>query len=86
MTEPLEQTSQEARDERGSAATEADALTSAIEHIRAAKGVLDTFPETRAYVGRVEKLADDYEKKLRPLEDRLAAWREEARRMAPRPR
>jgi uncharacterized Zn finger protein len=74
--------------ERAHVAREAEALRDAIDHIRNAKGVLDTFPETRSYVARVEKLADDYEKKLAPLEKQMGEWMNEGlgRREIKRPR
>ena len=72
--------------ERGRVAREAEALRDAIAHIRNAKGVLDTFPETREYVARVEKLADDYEKRLEPLDKQINEWLADARSAARMPR
>lgn len=69
-------------DDRESVTREAEALRDAIAHLRNAKGVLDTFPEAREHVARVEKLADDYQKKLRALDKRIAVWREEVRNAA----
>lgn len=71
-----------ASEDRGRVAREAEALRDAIAHIRNAKGVLDTFPETREYVGRVEKLADDYEKKLKVLDRQIEKWLAETRERA----
>lgn len=51
--------------------TEVSGLTDAIQHIRNAKGVLDTFPETRKYVKTAEDAAEVLEKKLEPLRKRL---------------
>lgn len=63
----------------GIVAQKRDALASAESHVRAAKGVLDTFGETREHCDFVEKTADRLAKLRKPLEDELLAHQQRAR-------
>jgi len=67
------------RDETAQLSIEVDGLLQALGHVRAAKGFLDTFPETHKYVKIPEKAITELEKALKPVDKELARRREEAR-------
>jgi len=54
-----------------------DTLAAAESHVRTAKGVLDTFEETREHCEFVEKTADRLAKIRKPLDDELLAFQQQ---------
>lgn len=63
----------------------ADALHDGIQHIRTAKGVWDTFPETRDLVAGLEKYLKPLEKELKELDNKRAVLRQEKLQRVRRP-